>query len=238
MIVVKNITKYFNKKLAVDHISLKVRSNETFALIGPSGCGKTTFLRLVAGLERPDDGHILIDSVKASSSSHMMPPNKRKVSMIFQDLALWPHMSVEAHIRFVLKKDTLPKDQYMEKTNLILRDVSLNGYNKRYPHQLSGGEKQRLAIARSIASDPHYLLMDEPFSNLDPILKGELENFIINIADRLKLGIIYVTHNIEEVFRLVDKVAVMKNGKLIQVDTKDNIFRSPKNTFVRTLLKL
>ncbi len=238
MIVVKELTKKYNQKLVVNDVSLKIRSNEILALIGPSGCGKTTFLRLLAGLESPDKGQILINDVVVSTPSYLMLPNKRNLSMIFQDLALWPHMTAEEHIKFVLKKKKISKDELLARAWGILRNVNLEGYNKRFPHQLSGGEKQRLAIARGIASDPNYLLMDEPFSNLDTFLKDELEDFLVGLRDKLQMGIVYVSHNINEVSRLAERIAVMKDGELIQMDIRDRLFKKPENGFVRKLLKL
>ena len=238
MIAVKELTKKYNQKLVVNDVSLKIRSNEILALIGPSGCGKTTFLRLLAGLESPDKGQILINDVVVSTPSYLMLPNKRNLSMIFQDLALWPHMTAEEHIKFVLKKKKISKDELLARAWGILRNVNLEGYNKRFPHQLSGGEKQRLAIARGIASDPNYLLMDEPFSNLDTFLKDELEDFLVGLRDKLQMGIVYVSHNINEVSRLAERIAVMKDGELIQMDIRDRLFKKPENGFVRKLLKL
>ncbi len=158
--------------------------------------------------------------------------------MIFQDLALWPHMTVRQHIEFVLKKDKLPKDVLNSEITTILNYVSLNGHNSRYPHQLSGGEKQRLAIARAFASHAKYLLMDEPFSNLDSILKEGLQQLIMGLKNSLHIGIIYVTHNIEEARVLADTIAVMNKGKLEQIDSKDKILDNPKNDFVRRLLRI
>jgi len=228
----------FYQKSALNGVNLKVYQNEILALIGPSGCGKTTLLRLVAGLETPDEGKISIDNVTASTPTHIIQPNKRNLSMIFQDLALWPHMTIEEHIRFVLKIKSFSKKELAAKISQILGNVNLEGYNKHFPHQLSGGEQQRLAIARGTALNPGYLLMDEPFSNLDPILKEEIEGFIIRLKKRLQIGIIYVTHNIEEVNRLADRIIIMDKGKLIQIDTKDNIFKNPKNDFVQKFLNL
>jgi len=238
MIVINDLKKKYDQKSALNGVNLKVYQNEILALIGPSGCGKTTLLRLVAGLETPDEGKISIDNVTASTPTHIIQPNKRNLSMIFQDLALWPHMTIEEHIRFVLKIKSFSKKELAAKISQILGNVNLEGYNKHFPHQLSGGEQQRLAIARGTALNPGYLLMDEPFSNLDPILKEEIEGFIIRLKKRLQIGIIYVTHNIEEVNRLADRIIIMDKGKLIQIDTKDNIFKNPKNDFVQKFLNL
>lgn len=238
MIVITDLKKKHSRKSVLNGITLNINKNEILALVGPSGCGKTSLLRLLAGFERPDQGRISIDNVTASTPEHILLPNKRNLSMIFQDLALWPHMTVEAHIRFVLNKKTVSKEALSTKIRRILENVNLEGYNYRFPHQLSGGEQQRLAIARGTASNPGYLLMDEPFSNLDPILKEEQEGFVLKLKNKLQMGIVYVTHNIEEVNRLADKIVVMNKGALIQMDTKENIFRNPKNEFVRKFLNL
>ena len=238
MLKTKNITKSYDKAEVVNDVSFHLASGEVLAILGPSGSGKTTLLRLIAGFERPDMGAVFIEDVEASSPTKMIEPSKRKLSMIFQDLALWPHMTVRQHIEFVLKKDKLPKNVLNSEITTILNHVSLNGHNSRYPHQLSGGEKQRLAIARALASHAKYLLMDEPFSNLDSILKEELQDLVIELKNSLQMGIIYVTHNIEEALVLADTIAVMNKGKLEQIDSKDKILDNPKNDFVRRLLKI
>lgn len=238
MIATINLTKTYGKTKAIEDVTLDVSPNEILALVGPSGCGKTTFLRVVAGFERPDEGRVLIDQVLVGNQSKWVEPQRRMLSMVFQDLALWPHMTVQAHIEFVLKKKRLSRDVLKRESNQILQNVNLNGHNKQYPHQLSGGEQQRLAIARSLASNPNYLLMDEPFSNLDPVLKEELQRFILCVKNELRMGIIYVTHNIEEVVLMADRIAIMDKGKLIQVGTKDEVLNRPKDDFVRRFLKV
>ena len=238
MLKTENITKSYKNVEAVKGVTLQVPPGEVLAILGPSGSGKTSLLRLIAGFERPDEGTVSIDGIDVSLPMKMIEPSKRKLSMIFQDLALWPHMTVRQHIEFVLKKNKLPKDVLNSEITTILNHVSLNGHNSRYPHQLSGGEKQRLAIARALASHAKYLLMDEPFSNLDSILKEELQDLVIELKNSLQMGIIYVTHNIEEALVLADTIAVMNKGKLEQIDSKDKILDNPKNDFVRRLLKI
>lgn len=238
MLKTKNITKSYKNVEAVKGVTLQVPPREVLAILGPSGSGKTSLLRLIAGFERPDEGTVSIDGIDVSLPVKMVEPSKRKLSMIFQDLALWPHMTVRQHIEFVLKKDKLPKDVLNSEITTILNHVSLNGHNRRYPHQLSGGERQRLAIARALASHAKYLLMDEPFSNLDSILKEELQNLIIRLKNSLHMGILYVTHNIEEALVLADTIAVMNKGMFEQIDSKENVLNNPKNEFVRRLLKI
>ncbi len=238
MIVVENLTKGFDQILALKDISLEVCREEVMALVGPSGCGKSTLLRIIAGLERPDAGNVQIDGNLVSSSSTMVSPRKRGLAMIFQDLALWPHMTADAHLRFILKSRHITGEALNEDIQEIIAAVSLNGHANRYPHQLSGGEQQRLAIARALAQKPTYLLMDEPFSNLDPILKEELEPFISALKNKLKMGIIYVTHNVEDLVRIADRIAVMDQGELKQIGRKEAVFSQPKDDFVRKILKI
>ena len=238
MITIDNLSKKYGKVEALHGVTLKITLNEILAVVGPSGCGKTTLLRLIAGLEKPDGGRIQIDNREVSSQAKVLEPHKRGLSMIFQDLALWPHMRVREHITFVLKKEKLTRDVVESRIDEILRDVNLNGYDNRYPHELSGGEKQRLAIARALAPHPKYLLMDEPFSNLDSILKEELQEVVIKLKNNHQMGIIYVTHNVDEAFMLADRIAIMNRGMIEQADDKDKVVKNPKNDFVRRLLKI
>ncbi len=238
MLTVDNLTKRYGKVDALKGITLEVSLNEILAVIGPSGCGKTTLLRIVAGLESPDEGRVLIDGIEVSTPSKLLAPYKRRLSLIFQDLALWPHMRVREHIEFVFKKDKLARDVIRSRIDKVLRDVNLNGYNNRFPHELSGGEKQRLAIARALSSNPTYLLMDEPFSNLDTILKEELQDFVIKLKNNHQMGIIYVTHNVDEAFMLADRIAIMNKGLIEQMDDKAEVINNPRNEFVRRLLRI
>ncbi len=238
MLIIDNITKRYGNLEILRGISLEISSGEIVALVGPSGCGKTTLLRLIAGFENPDEGSILINGVKVSKPLSVVAPYKRGVSMIFQDLALWPHMRVREHIAFVLKREKLSRDEQRSRIDMILNDVNLSGYNERYPHQLSGGEKQRLAIARGVASMPDYLLMDEPFNSVDSIVKEELQELVIRFKNNLRTGIIYVTHNIEEVLELADRIAIMNKGVIEQTDSKEVVFSKPKSEFVCRLLRI
>jgi len=238
MLAAENLTKRYGNAEALKGLTFEVSSGEVLAIIGPSGCGKTTLLRLVAGFESPDEGRVLIGGVEVSSPVRVLAPSKRKLSMIFQDLALWPHMTVREHIEFVINKENKSKGGILSNVDRILNDVNLCGYRDRYPHQLSGGEKQRLAIARALASNPTYLLMDEPFSNLDSILREELQGAVLDLKVNRQIGIIYVTHNVDEALTLADKMAVMREGRLEQIGSKDNVLSAPKNEFVRRLLKI
>ena len=238
MIKVENLGKRYGKVKALQGVTLDVSSSEILAVVGPSGCGKTTLLRLAAGLETPDEGRVVIGGIEVSTPTHMVAPYKRGLSMIFQDLALWPHMTVGENIKFVLKKDKLSGKALDSEAYRFQEDVNLNGYKNRYPHELSGGEKQRLAIARALASKPAYLLMDEPFSSLDPILKDELQGLVFRLKKRMQMGVVYVTHNMEEALVLADRIAVMNRGGLEQIDNKDRILSHPKNDLVRRILRI
>jgi len=238
MIVVENLSKTFGETKALQSISCEVSQDEILALVGPSGCGKSTLLRIIAGLERPDSGSVLIEGRVVSSSVDMFSPAERKLAMIFQDLALWPHMTVQAHLRFVFKSQQHIRGGLDANMREIINAVGLNGQAARYPHQLSGGEQQRLAIARALAQNPTYLLMDEPFSSLDPMLKSELERVVSGLKSKLKMGIIYVTHNVEDLIRIADRIAVMDHGVLKQIGSKKSVFNRPKDDFVRRILKI
>lgn len=238
MIRTENLTKRYSRSEAVKDVTLDSYLGEILTILGPSGCGKTTLLRLIAGLERPDEGRVLINGMEVSSLVKMVAPSKRRLSMIFQDLALWPHMTVKGNIRFVMEKDNLPKDILEGEVRGILKRVDLIGCDHRYPHELSGGEKQRLGIARALASKPTYLLMDEPFSNLDSLLKEELQNVVMRLKEGWQIGILYVTHNIDEALVLADRIAIMNQGTIEQTGSKDVVLSNPKNEFVRRFLRI
>ena len=238
MLVVEDITKRYHYIQALSGISLEVSRGEILTILGPSGCGKTTLLRVIAGFERPDEGKVLIDGLDVSSPEKMTPVYKRNLSMIFQDLALWPHMNVIKHISFVMDKDRSPRSTLEEKIQKVLKKVNLSGYDNRYPNKLSGGEKQRLAIARALASNPAYLLMDEPFTNLDHMLKDELHDVIVTLKDNAKMGIIYVTHNIEEAVTIADRMVIMNQGRIEQIGSKEDVLSNPINAFVELMLKV
>lgn len=237
MIEINNVSKSIQGKQVLHGVDLKIEKNRILALIGPSGCGKTTLLRLIAGLEVPDSGTIVIDGVRVSAPNSFMPPRKRKLAMIFQDLALWPHMTARQHLEYVVRRQNHQNNK-QEIIDRLLEAVSLNGHSDRYPHQLSGGEQQRLAIARSLAQEPEYLLMDEPFTNLDPILKDEMEIFISRVQSESTISIVYVTHNIKDLEKITDQVAIMENGRIIQIGEKEDVFKHPVNAFVKKMLRV
>jgi len=238
MIELRDLTKKYGPITAVDHVSLKIEREEPVAVVGPSGSGKTTLLRLIAGLEEPDSGEIFIDGQKASSRGRIIiPPNKRGLGMIFQDLALWPHMTVRENLEFGLKSQGLKKNNRKEKIRNVVRTVKLNGHRDRYPQFLSEGEKQRVALARTIVLEPEIMLMDEPLSSLDTLLRDELQDMIIDLVRKLGFVLVYVTHDREEALRVATKIVVMFKGRIEQTGKIDDLLESPKTDFVKRFMK-
>lgn len=238
MLQVEALTKSYKETMAINKVSLFINSLEIFSILGPSGSGKTTLLRLIAGLETPDQGKVLIDGEEISTPQKIKPPSKRRLSLIFQDLALWPHMTVRGNIKFVISGNGLPKGQIKEKVDRVLEWMHLETYDDRYPQQLSGGERQRLAIARALISEPKYLLMDEPFTNLDPLLIEEVTGIILKLKKDFGMAVIYVTHNIELALALADRIAIMNKGIIEQMGEKKEIIQKPRSDFVQKFLGL
>ncbi len=220
MIQTGGLNKRFETINAVVEVSLTVQAKEIVVVFGPSGCGKTTLLRLIAGLEWPDSGEIRIGGQCVSSKRKLTKPNKRRLSMIFQDLALWPHMQVWENVKFGLNGSDIKVVQ--DRVASVLQWVSLEKHAKRYPHQLSGGEKQRLAIARALAPGHPYLLMDEPFSSLDPVLKEDMIRLVKQLQESLHTAILYVTHNLDEALALANRILMMVHGRIVgELDQDD-----------------
>ena len=214
MIVLDNVTKRIADGFAVEKVCLEVSRGSTLVLFGPSGCGKTTTLRLIAGFDRPDAGRIVIDGNPVSTASRLTAPHKRGVGMVFQDLALWPHMNVRRHLDFVLDGHFKNKDLKTHKIGRALERVALDTRAQAYPHQLSGGEKQRLALARALVAEPAVLLMDEPLSSLDANLRFTLLREIRTLIKELQMTTVYVTHDWHEAVFLADRIAMMQNGRI------------------------
>ncbi len=218
VIRLNNVAKRYGYTVAVDSVSLQVKHGEILALLGPSGCGKTSTLRLIAGLEKPDWGEIWLRDNLMSTSRKVVPSYKRQIGMVFQDLALWPHMTAAQHIKFALLSRNRKKSARQAAVCEILSMVRMDKIDS-FPHQLSGGERQRLAIGRALASEPQILIMDEPFSSLDRELKEGLFKELKKIINRLKITTIYVTHQYDEALCLADRIAVMANGKIVSCDS-------------------
>jgi ABC-type Fe3+/spermidine/putrescine transport system ATPase subunit len=202
-----SVSKSYQHEKVLHHFSLQIEAGERVVLLGASGCGKTTLLRLIAGLETPDEGEIFISGKPAARSGKLLlPPEQRHLGMVFQDLALWPHLSVQGNIEFALKTNGLPKLQRQERVQEMLQLVDLLGYENRRPHQLSGGQQQRVALARALAPNPQLLLMDEPLSSLDPTLNQHLRKEIIRLQEATRVALLYVTHAPDEAQEIATRI--------------------------------
>lgn len=209
------VAKAFGNGIVVDRVSLDVSEGEVLALLGASGCGKTTLLRLIAGLETPDDGEIWIAGERVAASGHnLLPPRARGIGFVFQDLALWPHLTVEGNLDFVLASARMKRRDRQVRIDEVLGLVQALPFAKRYPAQLSGGEQQRAAIARAIVGRPQLLLLDEPMSSLDSDLKAVLLQELATLQSTLKITTVYVTHNREEAAALAHRVVTMHCGRI------------------------
>jgi len=222
------VSKQFAAVAAVERVSLDIFAGEFFALLGPSGCGKTTLLRLLAGLDRPDEGRILLDGEDIAP----IPPYRRPINMMFQSYALFPHLTVEGNVAFGLKQEGLPKTEITARVEEMLALVRLEGLAKRKPHQLSGGQRQRVALARSLVKRPRVLLLDEPLAALDKKLRGETQFELMQLQERLGLTFVIVTHDQQEAMTVADRIGVMDHGRLIQVATPPEIYERPNSRWV------
>ena len=222
------VSKAFSSGTAVDKLSLDIFEGEFFALLGPSGCGKTTLLRMLAGLEAPDSGRILLDGKELAGA----PPHRRPVNMMFQSYALFPHLNVENNVAFGLKQDRLSRTEIAARVARMLSLVRLEGYEKRRPHQLSGGERQRVALARSLVKRPRVLLLDEPLAALDKKLRNETQFELMNLQQQLGLTFIIVTHDQQEAMTMADRIGVMREGRLMQMGTPAEIYERPNSRWI------
>ena len=230
----KNLTKKYagGDVLAVDHLSLDVEDGEFLVLVGPSGCGKSTALKMIAGLEEPTSGEVWIGDEMVNDHA----PRDRDIAMVFQSYALYPHMSVFDNIAFSLQIAKLPKKEIEERVAEVARILQLEPYLQRRPGNLSGGQRQRVAMGRAIIRQPAVFLMDEPLSNLDAKLRVQMRSEIAQIQDRLKVTTVYVTHDQVEAMTMGDRVALLRDGVLQQIDTPTNIYNRPANTFVASFI--
>lgn len=230
---VKNLRKSFDKREIVKGISFDVEKGQLLALLGPSGCGKTTTMRMIAGLEMPDDGEIWIEGALATHGRKATISQKqRHIGMVFQDLALWPHMTVYENIEFGLKALGFIKAERKKKIEAVLDKVNMQKYAGEYPGKLSGGQQQLIAIARAIVTEPKLLLMDEPLSNIDIKLREDIRQEIRRIQQETQITTVYITHDQEDAFLLANKVAVMNAGILEQTGSPEEIYSSPASLFV------
>lgn len=231
---IRNLTKKFGNVTALDKINLTIESGQFFALLGPSGCGKTTLLRCLAGLEKPDQGEILIGNQVVFSSQRgiMIPPGKRNLGMVFQSYALWPHMTTLDNIGFGLRLQKVSRKETKEQVNNLLGELGLDNLGSRYPSELSGGQQQRVAVARLLATRPPIFLMDEPLSNLDARLRLDMRSDLKRIHYESGATTVYVTHDQTEAMTMASKVVVMKEGRCQQIASPQDVYNQPANLFV------
>ncbi|MFL6517375.1 MAG: ABC transporter ATP-binding protein, partial [Bacillus sp. (in: firmicutes)] len=224
----ENVVKTFNKTEVVKKMNLEIKQGELVSFLGPSGCGKTTTLNMIAGFLDVDGGRIVVDGKPV----HLLPPNKREMGMVFQNYALFPHMTVFDNVAYGLKLRKVSKSEIHTRVTETLEMVRLAGYEKRYPKELSGGQQQRVSLARALVIKPKVLLLDEPLSNLDAKLRQEMREEIVEIQKRVGITTIFVTHDQEEALAISDRIAVMYEGRIEQLDTPVAIYNHPQTDFV------
>ena len=231
-IELQNLTKRFDEVVAVDTFNVKIQRGEFFSLLGPSGCGKTTTLRVIAGLETPTEGGVLLENQEVTR----IPAYRRNVNTVFQDYALFPHMNVKKNIYFPLKMRKVPLDDAEPKIQKVLRLVNMEGFEERLPQQLSGGQRQRIALARSLVNEPAALLLDEPLGALDFKLRVAMQKVLKDIQRNVGITFVYVTHDQTEAMTMSDRIAVMKDGLVHQIGSPDEIYNEPATAFVASFI--
>ncbi|MBX3567200.1 MAG: ABC transporter ATP-binding protein [Rhizobiaceae bacterium] len=222
------VSKNFGRVVAIDDVSLAIRENEFFALLGPSGCGKTTLLRMLAGFETPSGGKILLDGKDISN----VPPNRRPVNLMFQSYALFPHMTVRANIAYGLEMERLPAEKIRGRVDEMLATTQLAALADRKPEQLSGGQRQRVALARALVKRPRLLLLDEPLGALDKKLRATMQIELKRLQHEVGITFVIVTHDQEEALVMADRMAVLRDGRLLQCDTPHEVYERPADRFV------
>lgn len=233
MIEFKNVSKSFGKFQAVKNISFKVNEGELLVLIGPSGCGKTTTMKMINRLIEPTDGTITIDGKDIAQED---PVNlRRNIGYVIQQIGLLPHMSIRENVSLVPRLKKWEKERYVDRVNELMEMVGLDSatYGDRYPHELSGGQQQRVGVIRALAAEPQIILMDEPFSALDPISREQLQDELVRLQREIRKTIVFVTHDMDEALKIADRICIMKAGEIVQLDRPENILRRPANEFVR-----
>jgi spermidine/putrescine ABC transporter ATP-binding subunit len=231
-IELRGVRKAWGDVVAVQSFDVEIRKGEFFSLLGPSGCGKTTTLRMIAGLEEPTSGQILLEGRDVSR----VPPYRRNVHTVFQDYALFPHMTVRKNIWFPLKMRGIPLSEARPRIDRVLRLINMEGYERRLPQQLSGGQRQRIALARSLVDEPAALLLDEPLGALDFKLRGAMQKVLKDIQSKVGITFVYVTHDQTEALTMSDRIAVMKGGRVHQIGTSTEIYSSPATAFVASFI--
>jgi iron(III) transport system ATP-binding protein len=230
------LSKRYGRAAALEGVTLTVRHGELVALLGPSGCGKTTTLQIVAGFLVPDAGEVWADDRLISSPHRVVPPERRRMSLVFQSYALWPHMTVAQHVAFGLELRRLPRAEVARRVARMLEVTNLAGFEGRYPHELSGGQQQRVALARALVVQPDTLLLDEPLSNLDASLREQMRFEIRRIHGETGITTIYVTHDQAEAMVIADRIAVLNAGRIEQVGTPREIYEAPQSRFVASFI--
>ncbi len=234
----RSLTKAYGSVLAVDSVDLTLFEGQLLALLGPSGCGKTTTLRMVAGLERPTGGEIVVDGNVLANTTMSVEPEKRELGMVFQSYALWPHMTVFDNVAYGLRRGGYKRDDVVKRVRDVLQIVGMPGYEERPATNLSGGQQQRVAVARALATRPKILLFDEPLSNLDAVLRESMRFEIRSLQQRQEITAIYVTHSQDEALAIADVVGVMQNGRLQQLAAPEELYTRPRNRFVASFVGL
>jgi iron(III) transport system ATP-binding protein len=232
-VAIRNLTKRYGDLPAVDDVALEVKAGELMSLLGPSGCGKTTTLRLVAGFLPPDAGEIWVGDRCLSSATSVVPPEQRRMAMIFQSYALWPHLTVAGNVGYGLRfRRDLGRADRDARVRDMLATVQLAGFEQRYPGELSGGQQQRVAVARALVVEPEILLLDEPLSNLDANLREEMRFEIKRLHDAFGITTLYVTHDQAEAMVISDRITVLHRGRIVQVGTADDLYERPSSRIV------
>lgn len=232
LVRLENVKESFGDKVVIKNLNLDIFEGEFLTLLGPSGCGKTTVLRLISGLNSATSGKIFLDDLDVTN----IPAAKRPVTTIFQNFALFPHLTVHDNINFGLKMAKIPKREAEKRIRSALKTVKLTGFEDRFPSQLSGGQQQRVAIARSIVMQHKLLLLDESLASLDLKLKREMQTELKNLQQKLQMTFVYVTHDQDEALTMSDRIAIMNNGAIVQLGAPEEIYAHPKNDFVKSFI--
>lgn len=235
-LTIDNVTKKFQSFAALKNVSIDVREGEFLAVLGPSGCGKTTLLRIIAGFEQVSQGEVRIGGKVVSSSNFNVSPEKRRIGIVFQNYALWPHMNVAENIGYSLKVAKVPNAEREQRVAEALKLVDMEGYGERAPANLSGGQRQRVALARCLVATPELVLFDEPLANLDVHLRASMEDEFADFHKRSGTTVVYITHDQSEAMALADRIAVMDHGQLVQLDTPHKLYHEPATPMVASFI--